>query len=279
MDILTWKDLDNTPKDNSTLYSCTIGVFDGVHLGHQTLIKKIRQQKNTKSMVVTFRENPVRILSPEIFKGNLTTLTEKLRILADLEVDLVLLIDFSHDFSTLSCKDFLDTLISRINIVYIALGENFHCGKNAETDSEGVKDIVSKRENIQLNVVHHFQHNNEIISSTRIRNAILSGNIGEASKMLGRPYSFTIPIWAEKDDSNVSVINKKILKKVLPPPGKYRVRYNKNGEDATGSVFITNREIVVKQLHLTGDESFEFLHPCNTSFTGEKLKDGKRMND
>ena len=263
MEIINWKDLEKETEEDESLYSCTIGVFDGVHLGHQHLIQKVIQHKDTKSMVVTFRENPVRILSPEIFQGNLTTLKEKLRLLSDIKVDAVLLIDFSPDFSTLSCRDFLDTLFSRKNIIYIALGENFRCGKNAETDIEGVKEIVGKKEGMHLDVIHHLQYSKDIISSTRIRKTILAGEVEKASKMLGRSYSFTIPNWVKKEDSQVTIIDKNTLKKVLPPPGKYIVRYKKNGEDATGSVLISNREIVIKQLPLTGEESLEFLRPSN----------------
>ncbi len=265
MDIINWKNWGEKSAEYKSLYSCTIGVFDGVHLGHQHLIQKILQQKDTKSMVVTFRENPVRILSPEIFQGNLTTLKEKLKLLSDMKVHVVLLIDFSHDFSTLSCRDFLDALISRKNISYIALGENFRCGQNAETDIEGVKEILAEKEGVHLDVIQHLKYSKKIISSTRIRKTILAGDVKEASKMLGRPYSFTLPNWVEKENSQVTVIDKNTLKKVLPPPGKYKVRYKKNGEDATGSVLISNREIIIKELPLTGEGNLEFLRPSTST--------------
>jgi len=162
-----------------------LGVFDGVHLGHQRILKatvdKARRIKGT-SMVVTFSPDPHR-------EESLYSLEHRLRLIADLGVDVCIVIRFNKTFSKISAEDFVkEILVKKNGARYIYIGCNFKFGKNARGDFKTL-DKLSHMYNFKLKAFDIIKINNQPISSTYIRRLITRGKLNAAGKLLSRPVS------------------------------------------------------------------------------------------
>jgi len=180
----------------------TIGVFDGVHRGHQSLIQRICSTPTPSShpspptphsllpTVVTFRENPRKVLNPVAFPGDIMNLEQKLRVFADLGVQLTVLIDFSIEFSKISGRGFIDLLLGR-PVQLIALGRNFRCGHRLDTGAEEIRGLAGVRGGaygpLEVWVAPPVMDEGQPVSSSRIRQALAAGRQAEAERLLGRP--------------------------------------------------------------------------------------------
>jgi len=196
MRVIDWDEYVSN-RENTPL-AVTIGVFDGVHRGHQSLIQKICSAPTPSShpstpvpspcspvpTVVTFRENPRKILNPAAFSGDIITLDQKLGILADLGVQLTVLIDFSAEFSKMSGRVFIDLLLSR-PVQLIALGRNFRCGHRLDTGAEEIRSLAGVH-GAQVWVAPPVMDEGQPVSSSRIRQALAAGRQEEAERLLGR---------------------------------------------------------------------------------------------
>jgi len=169
----------------STPLAVTIGVFDGVHKGHQSLIQQICASPYTPA-VVTFRENPLKILKPDAFAGDIVNLEQKLSFLETLGVRLTVLIDFSPKFSKISGRDFIDLLLNAQAVKLIALGRNFRCGYQLDTGAEEIRNHAGAR-GVEVWVAPSVMDEGQPVSSSRIRQALAAGRQAEAERLLGRP--------------------------------------------------------------------------------------------
>ncbi|MDR1903315.1 MAG: adenylyltransferase/cytidyltransferase family protein, partial [Treponema sp.] len=118
----------------------TIGVFDGVHRGHQALIREV-VERGPFPTVITFKQNPKSILNPQSYTGDIFSLRQKLECFEALGVERTILIDFSDNFSKLKGQEFIDILKKRGNLVFLIIGRNFRCGYKLDTDAARVKAI------------------------------------------------------------------------------------------------------------------------------------------
>jgi riboflavin kinase/FMN adenylyltransferase len=168
----------------------TIGNFDGLHLGHQALISRLRtlaQAQGTQSGMLTFWPHP------RVFFKNydgpffLTTKSEKQELLKHSGLDLVITLEFNQAFADLSAEAFFDLLTSRLNLKGLVVGENFALGKNRSGTLEVIDQICSER-GIQLEVFPRFSLDGEPVSSARIRKALEEGNVEQAARLLGQLY-------------------------------------------------------------------------------------------
>ncbi|MDF1512511.1 MAG: riboflavin biosynthesis protein RibF [Anaerolineae bacterium] len=171
----------------------TIGAFDGVHLGHQALIRTVVNTANShaqESVIITFSPLPL-----QVFRGIqfslLTALEEKLVLLENLEVDGVITIPFSPDIQSLSALSFIDLLVKHVNLSNLWIGPDFRFGKNREGDLNLLTE-AGKHYNFN---VHAYRDTvlwaGAPVHSSRIRKALRSGNLDEVNGCLGRPYSLT----------------------------------------------------------------------------------------
>jgi riboflavin kinase/FMN adenylyltransferase len=217
MHILDWQDLLNGPPLHRPA-AMTIGVFDGVHRGHQTLIAKITRQ-GLAPTVVTFRRNPRLLFAPERYDGDILSLAQKLAAFEQLGVARTILIDFSLDFSRLSGRDFIALLRERGNMAYLAVGAEFRCGYQLDTNAAAIKRMNDERD-IQTELIAPVLEGSEPISSSRIRAWIRAGDFAAAKVALGRPFAMDIDS-AGRDEL-----------RVVPPDGTYQVaaRGEKGGE-------------------------------------------------
>jgi len=220
--VISWNDFISQSVFYNNSVSLTMGVFDGVHLGHRKLIQKVLNRKDTISGVITFNVNPRIIFGDHSFPGNISTLEQKIEILHEVGVDAIIVIDFSYNFSRLSGKDFLKVLRSSCNLEYIALGENFRFGYKGATSSFDARTIL-KNEPVEVDICNMAYYNNKIVSSTRIRESVLAGKMIEAKSMLDRVFSLDIATVPQYLDEKTIIIDKKEIHQVLPPQGQYEV--------------------------------------------------------
>jgi len=166
-----------------------LGSFDGLHRGHMAVIEKaVRQKENgLRPIAVTFKEHPQKYLNgstpPLIFSGIV-----KERAFKDAGISLYEL-DFA-DIMRLTPEEFFEKiLINKLHAAFISCGYNYRFGINGTGDAELLKELCEKKD-IEFCVAPKVEFENEPISSTRIRQAILAGDIEKANMMLGRPFSY-----------------------------------------------------------------------------------------
>ena len=167
----------------------TIGNFDGVHLGHQAMVKQLKdiaKQRNLKTLVMIFEPQPL-----EFFKGydappRISSLREKVEYLTELGIDYIAVAKFDNTFRSLSAEGFANILKFKLNAHSLVLGDDFHFGKNRQGNSEFLKEYGFEVTNLST-----ISLGGERVSSTRIRQTLQEGNLGLAAQLLGRPYSIT----------------------------------------------------------------------------------------
>jgi len=168
------------------LTSMTIGVFDGVHRGHQALIKRVVSYNGAYiPAVITFRENH----KNKKTAGEIQSFRQKLEIFEQLGVQLTLAVDFTESFRRMSGIEFLEILLKHGNIGFFTVGKSFRCGYQLDTDAEAIKKFFGSR-SICAEIADEITEGLQPISSSRIRAAIADGDLALAQSMLGRPLSF-----------------------------------------------------------------------------------------
>ncbi|NNM55235.1 MAG: FAD synthetase family protein [Spirochaetales bacterium] len=217
MKLTAWSERINNRLFSSDPHNATIGVFDGIHLGHQRLLRRLAEY-GEKSLVVTFRNNPKEVLRPELFGGHLISWDEKLRWLETLGVDEVLWIDFSPEFATMTAEEFLETLQELYFLRNMVLGWNFRLGRHPGLGVDELKRLFKKG---SIEVIEPVFYQQVPVSSSEVRKAVHSGHLPLAARLLGRPYRLEVPeveyhsggFWAPR----------KAWNQVLPKPGKYPI--------------------------------------------------------
>ena len=171
----------------------TVGTFDGIHLGHQKLIKRvldISKKENLNSIILSFRPHPKIVLNnnPEI--SLLNTLEEKKEILNSYDIDYFILKGFTKEFSRLSPLEFVrDILVKKLNAKHIVIGYDHHFGRNRDASVSQLKEF-SKIFDFKVTEVKALVENNISVSSTKIRGFIKEGNFINANRFLG--YNFVL---------------------------------------------------------------------------------------
>ncbi len=171
----------------------TIGSFDGLHRGHQELIKKVvsyAQARGSQSVVVTFDPHPRHVLNSKEQLPLLMSISKKLELLAQLEVDTVLIIPFTLEFSRITAGDFLDRcILEKFNPQRVVIGYDHHFGYQREGSPEFTRKYLEPA-GIEVEIVESFKDEDVVISSTHIRELIQSGNLRRSSFELGWVYGF-----------------------------------------------------------------------------------------
>jgi riboflavin kinase/FMN adenylyltransferase len=167
----------------------TIGNFDGVHLGHQTMIRTLKdtaQQHGLKTLVMLFEPQPQEFFRLEQAPPRITSWREKVELIQQLGVDYVLLVRFDQAFRSLTAQAFAELLKHRLNARALVIGDDFRFG----CDRAGDLDFL-RRYGFPVASMPTIEVDGERVSSTRIRSCLLAGNFQEAARLLGRPYSIT----------------------------------------------------------------------------------------
>ena len=244
MKVISWQDFIKGSLLGTGSAAMTIGVFDGIHKGHQFLLNEIKNHQADLSVVLTFTENPRIFFKDKSYPGDITTSSQKLETLSIQGIDIVILIDFSSEFSKLSGKDFLFLIVENCDITYLSLGQNFRCGKNGMTNSYEAKEILkNKKIHVEIEEMTYFK--DQLVSSTIIREAVLTGNLERAQNMLERVFSLDIAGIPQIVREKTIIIETKNIKQILPPQGSYVVRTGNTTEMQETKICINKSDIVI----------------------------------
>ena len=170
-----------------------IGVFDGVHLGHRHLIEYLKRQALVREHlagIVTFANHPQEIVSPQIPISYLTGLEEKISLLQQLDVELIVPLSFTLELSQLSARHFVALLQKHLGMRGIVGGPDFALGQGREGDVSTLHSL-GKEAGFTMDVVPPKMIDGEIISSTAIRQALAQGDVTKAEKLLGHPFGLS----------------------------------------------------------------------------------------
>ena len=181
------------PRDDRPVF-VTVGTFDGVHLGHWSVLEEIGARasaRNGRSVLVTFDPHPLRIVRPAIAPPLLTTPDEKKAVLAESRLDYVVFVAFTPELREYSPRRFVtELLLARLGMSELVIGYDHGFGKGRSGDVHTLREIAAEC-GFELDVVDAVRANDAAISSTSIRRALLEGRLDEANRGLGRPYPMT----------------------------------------------------------------------------------------
>jgi riboflavin kinase / FMN adenylyltransferase len=169
----------------------TIGVFDGVHLGHRKLITELliqARQNNQLAGVVTFRQHPEDLLKAGKRLPFLTDIKTRTKLLKEEGVDLIVTLSFTKELAALSARQFMSLLQQHLHMKGLVVGPDFALGKSREGDIEAIRKL-GKEMRFSVTVVPPLKINGEVVSSTILRKALAEGNICKVKELTSRPYS------------------------------------------------------------------------------------------
>ena len=167
----------------------TIGNYDGIHLGHQAILKKLiseSRSNNILSSVMTFEPHPREFFSPKLAPKRIISLREKLEYFDELKIDQVFIVNFNDEFSRKSYLDFIEILKKNIQAKKIIIGNDFRFGKQREGNIDKLID-----NSIDVCVMNKIEYKGERVSSTIIRDSLAAGDLKRAAMLLGRSYSIS----------------------------------------------------------------------------------------
>jgi riboflavin kinase/FMN adenylyltransferase len=239
-----------TPVKNAVV---TIGTFDGVHIGHRKIISRIKElaaASGGETVILTFFPHPRMILHPEDEEIKLiTTIAEKAELLEQLGVDHLIITPFSRDFSNQSAESYIrDVLVNNIGTKKIVIGYDHRFGKDRQG---GLQDLLAHAPVYGFEVVEIPEQdiNDVAISSTRIRKALLGGEIDIANECLGYPFFITGKVIRGDQlgrqlgypTANLMLEEKY---KLIPSDGIYAVKVKVEGSEHIGMAYIGHRPTV-----------------------------------
>ncbi len=177
-----------SPKKDMLL---TIGVFDGVHLGHKYLLSQLTEharQQNLLSGVVTFHQHPQEVLSPPTRLPFLTDLAERTSLLKNEGVEAIIPLSFTSEVAQLSARQFVSLLKRYLRMCGLVIGPDFTLGRNRAGNVDSLCTLGQDM-NFTVTVIPPIMINSEVVSSTAIRNALANGDMKRVLNLAGHPFS------------------------------------------------------------------------------------------
>lgn len=224
-----YTNIDNIVTDENSVI--TIGTFDGIHLGHQDLLGKVKsesEKSDSRNFLVTFEPHPRLVVAKNKEVKLLTTLEEKLKIFEKFGIENVLVLEFNQKLSNTEYPDFIENIVLKgIGAKHIVIGYDHKFGKNRSGDETKLREL-GEQFGFNVSTVQPFQLDGTTISSTLIRVALENGEVRLAEKYLGRPYEFSGKV-VEGDmrgrtigfpTANIDLMNSQ---KLIPKAGVYAV--------------------------------------------------------
>jgi riboflavin kinase/FMN adenylyltransferase len=179
-------------RDHGKPMVVALGSFDGIHKGHQIIIRETVHQANAVgglSGVFTFHPHPLRVLAPERASGLITALPQKMRILNELGVDCLVLKTFSKDFANTDFRSFVEEyLVGYLKVKGVVVGEDFRFGR-ASIGNVAAMQELGKAYDFKVTVFETIRVNGVEVRSTLIRELVQAGRVDELETYLGRPYT------------------------------------------------------------------------------------------
>lgn len=230
------------PPDGGTVV--TIGNFDGVHLGHREIFRRVvgaARSRQAAAAVVTFEPHPLRLLAPAKAPARINTPAEKVRLIRASCIDLLLILPFTRKLAALPAGRFVDDiLVARLGVRHLVIGYDYAFGRNREGDAVFLAQ-AARRHGFTLEVLEPLKAGAEVYSSTRIRQTLLRGDVAAVVDVLGR--HFTLDGQVVTGDGRgrqlgFPTANLATAKELLPRDGVYavRVRHGRRMYDAVANL-------------------------------------------
>jgi riboflavin kinase / FMN adenylyltransferase len=223
---MTYRSLAEIPADFGPC-ALTIGNFDGVHRGHQRILRRvieIARAEGWRSAVLTFDPHPTKLVAPHNTPLLLTTPEKRAELMQALGIDEVLIVPFDSLIAQLPAEDFVrEILVNILRARAILVGENFRFGFKASGNTQTL-EALGDEYSFETEIVSTVACRNRVISSTEIRRAIQAGNVSLAWRMLGRPYALEGAVVHGAgigSKQTVPTLNLDTQAEVLPKTGVY----------------------------------------------------------
>ena len=247
--------IDGSSSGNMAFGPCvqTVGFFDGVHRGHQFLLRQVTDEaarRGLQSMVVTFRQHPRQVLDPSDRVPQLTSLQEKLQLIGQCGVDYVALLDFTPQLAQTDARQYMEKILrDQFHGKVLVTGYDNRFGKR---DGKGFDDYRLYGEELGIEVVRALplpDPSGLRASSTAVRNALAEGDAATAARILGRPYSMSGTVVHGQaigrtlgfPTANISLDSPD---KLVPKAGVYAARVSLGDSSLRGMLYIGNRPSV-----------------------------------
>ncbi|MFZ6050860.1 bifunctional riboflavin kinase/FAD synthetase [Halocola ammonii] len=248
----------------------TTGTFDGVHIGHQKIIsrlKDIARQKRGETVMLTFHPHPRMVLFPDDHGLELlSTPDEKAELLEKAGIDHLIVYPFTEEFSRMTAVEYVrDLLVNQIGVDTVVVGYDHHFGRNREGDFEQLKEFAQVY-NFDVEEIPALDIENVNVSSTKIRKALAAGDVKRAHQFLNHPYTISGTVvrgegLGKKIGFPTANISVEESYKLIPAKGVYAVKAEIGEQTFDGMLNIGTRPTVTNEdrqtieVHLFGLES------------------------
>jgi riboflavin kinase/FMN adenylyltransferase len=246
----------------------TIGNFDGVHRGHQALIKQVMDRAKElggMSLVFTFHPHPLKVMAPEKCPPLINLPHQKIELFKELDLDIIVNQNFSREFALHSPRDFVELVLCRpLNPVEIFVGSDFRFGKAREGDVDYLCKL-GKELGFKVSRVEPVTYKNAVVSSTMIRELLMEGRVEEAADYMSRPYTISGSVTAgdaRGRELGFPTANVDTGNDIIPRKGVYAVRVNLRGESRKGVANIGVRPTFNKNSLAIEVFIFDFNEDC-----------------
>ena len=232
---------------------CSIGFFDGVHCGHQCLIRQVRDEalrRGARSLLITFDRHPRSVFAPDSAPALLTTAEEKMALLKATGIDEIYVLPFDREMAALSAKEFMQQVLKeKLNVGVLVIGYDHHFGRPRQGSPETFEDYQAYGREVGIKVVQAHELEGGHVSSSAIRHALEKGDIETATRLLGRPYSWTGRVVHGHEvgrQLGFPTANLEALEpaKMLPANGAYAVTVKSEIFEAKGMLNIGTRPTI-----------------------------------
>jgi len=233
-----------------------LGTFDGIHIGHQAIIMRTLQQakkKNCCSAVFTFSNHPLNVIDASRCPPLIITNQEKINLIAELGVDMLFNVPFTTEFLQLSPENFVEKIVTNINLRHVIVGANFTYGYRG-AGTPALLTAAGAKHGFTVDVVNMVDREGVIVSSTVIRQLVIEGAVKQAANLLGRPITISGKI--SKGDqrgrklgfptANLATVQGLLV----PSDGVYAVyAYDEAGTKHNGVANVGNNPTFTRQTH------------------------------
>ena len=269
----------------------SIGVFDGVHRGHQLLIGKAvagARERGVRSLVITFANHPLSLLAPPYAPPTLTGPVEKADAIAGCGVDLCAMIPFTREFAEIPAERFVrDVLGGLCRTRYLACGHDFHFGAAGAGDTTLLRRLGEEL-GFEVEVCPDLTEEGAPVKSMRLRGSLLAGELDEAERMMGRPYAVRGVVIAGDGRGRTigyPTANLEIpADRLIPSNGVYAVRVDAEGQPTRGGMMNIGHRPTFKaetdarsiEVHVFDFDGELYDRPLKVTFL-HKIRDEKKF--
>lgn len=270
-----FRNIDEIKFDKQTVL--TLGTFDGIHLGHQQIIKRVlecSEENKLRNLIITFHPHPRKVINPEMQLKLLTTNEEQISILEKLGIQNLFIVNFTKQFSQLTPDEFIKNyLVDKIGLSRIVIGYDHHFGKGRGGDVEFLL-ASGKKYGFEVLQIKPFIIDNETVSSTKIRAALEVGDLKKVNKMLNRYYSFSgVVVEGDKRGRELGYPTANIKlsdeDKMLPQNGIYAVLVEIDGIEYKALLSIGKRPTFYNDGKVVPEV---YIYDFNNDIYGKEIK-------